>query len=109
MTKDLELSKDLEFWNIKQVAKYYDVSESTIRRRIRDRKNGIGSFIIPVFGFGKVAKFRRSDVENWNEVEPEIITVETPTQRNRKVELAQQGLASLGIKVPQKNSTKKGA
>ena len=42
-------------------------------------------------------------------MEPEIVTVETPTQRNRKVELAQQGLASLGIKIPQKNSTKKGA
>jgi len=96
------MTKDLEFWNIKQVAEYFGVSESTIRRRLRDRKNGVGSFLIPVFGFGKVAKFRRSDVENWSEVEPEIITVETPTQQNRKVELAQQGLAHFGIKVSKK-------
>ena len=96
------MSKDLEFWNIKQVAAFYGVSESTIRRRLRDRKNGIGSFIIPVFGFGKVAKFRRSDVESWSETEPEVVTVETPTQANLKIEQAQKGLAGLGIKVSKK-------
>ena len=96
------MTKDLEFWNIKQVAEYYGVSESTIRRRIRDRKNGIGTFIIPVFGFGKVAKFRRADVESWNEDVPEVITVETPAQQNRKVELAQKGLADFGIRVSKK-------
>jgi len=98
-----------ELMNIKEVAAFFQVSESTIRRRLRERKHGDGSFPVPVFGFGRIARWRRADIENWNEVEPEIITVETPTQRNRKVELAQQGLASLGIKVPQKNSTKKGA
>ena len=103
------MSKDLELWCIKQVADYFCVSVSTIRRRLRERKSGDGSFPIPAFGFNRIARWRRADIENWSEVEPEIITVETPTQRNRKVELAQQGLASLGIKVPQKNSTKKGA
>ena len=95
------MSKDLEFWNIQQVAAFYAVSESTVRRRIRERKNGNGTFPIPVFGFGRIARWRRSDIESWNEVEPEIITVETPAQQNRKVELAQKGLASLGFKVPQ--------
>ena len=93
------MNKDLEFWNTKQVAAYFGVSESTIRRRIRDRKNGVGTFLIPVFGFGKIAKFRRSDVENWSSAVPEIVMVETPAQQNRKVELAQEGLARFGIKV----------
>jgi predicted DNA-binding transcriptional regulator AlpA len=98
MPKDLEL----ELWDIKQVAEYFCVSESTIRRRLRDRKNGIGSFIVPVFGFSRIARWRREDIENWNEQEPEIVMVETLTQRNRKVELAQDGLATLGIKVPKR-------
>ena len=94
--------KTTEFMNIKQVAEYFGVSESTIRRRLRDRRNGIGSFLVPAFGFGKIARFRRTDVENWSEVEPDIVTVETPSQQNRKVELAQKGLADFGIKVPKK-------
>ena len=98
-----------ELMNIKEVAAFFQVSESTIRRRLRERKHGDGTFPIPVFGFGKIARFRRADVENFCEVVPEVVAVETPTQRNHKVELAQKGLASLGIKVPQKNSTKKGA
>jgi len=86
-----------ELMNIKQVAEYYSISESTVRRRLRERKNGDGTFPIPIFGFGRIARWRKSDIESWSEIEPEIVTVETPTQRNRKVELAQQGLASLGI------------
>ena len=91
-----------ELMNIRQVAEYYAVSESTVRRRIRERKNGDGTFPIPIFGFGRVARWRRSDIENWSEVEPEIVTVETPTQVNHKIEQAQKGLASLGIKVSKK-------
>ena len=96
-----------ELMDVKQVADYFGVSVSTIRRRLRDRKNGIGTFIMPVFGFGKIAKFRKSDLESWSEVEPDIITVETPAQQNHKIELAQKGLASLGIKVPQKSSQRR--
>jgi len=91
-----------EWMTVKEVAEYFCVSESTIRRRIRDRKNGIGTFLVPAFGFGKIARFRRTDVENWSEEVPEIITVETPAQQNRKVELAQKGLADFGIKVSKK-------
>ena len=94
------MTKDQELWNIKQVATFYAVSESTIRRRIRERKNGEGTFPIPIFGFGRVARWRRSDIEIWNEEVPEIISVETPAQQNRKVELALDGLAGLGYKVP---------
>ena len=88
-----------ELMNVNQVAAYFGVSVSTIRRRLRDRKNGDGTFLVPVFGFGKIARFRRSDVENFCEVVPEIVTVETPAQQNHRVEQAKKGLAGLGIKV----------
>ena len=91
-----------ELMDVKQVAEHFGVSESTIRRRIKERKDGEGSFPVPVFGFNRVARWRRLDIENWNEIEPEIITVETPTQKNQKVKQAQSGLAALGIKTPKK-------
>ena len=89
-----------ELMNVKQVAEHFGVSESTIRRRIKERKDGEGSFPIPVFGFNRVARWRRFDIENWNEIEPEIITVETPSQTKSRVKAAQTGLAALGIKTP---------
>jgi len=89
-----------DLMNIKQVAEYFQVSESTIRRRLRERKTGDCTFPVPIFGFGRVARWHKSDIESWNEIEAEIVTVETATQRNRKVELAQKGLAELGIKIP---------
>ena len=96
------MTKDSEFWNIQQVAAFFGVSESTIRRRLRDRRNGVGTFLVPAFGFGKIARFRRVDVENWCEEVPEIVTVETPAQQNHKIKVAQEGLAGLGIKVQKK-------
>ena len=89
-----------ELLNVKQVAFFFGVSESTIRRRIRERKNGDGTFPIPIFGFGRIARWRKSDIESWSEIEPAIITVETPAQQNSKIVAAQKGLAGLGIKVP---------
>jgi len=89
-----------ELMNVKQVAEHFGVSESTIRRRIRERKDGEGSFPIPVFGFGKIARWRRYDIENWTEIESEIITIETPSQTKSRVKAAQTGLAALGIKTP---------
>ena len=86
--------------NVKQVAEYFGISESTLRRRLRDRKNGEGTFPTPIFGFNKVARWRRYDIENWYETGPDIITVESPTQINRKVESAKKSLTTLGIKVP---------
>ena len=81
-----------ELMNIKQVAEYYAVSESTVRRRLRERRNGDGTFPIPIFGFGRVARWRRSDIENWCEAVPEVIVAETPAQQNHKIEVAQRGL-----------------
>ena len=88
-----------ELMNVRQVAEFYRVSESTIRRRIKERKAGDGSFPIPIFGFGKVARWRRSDIEDWNEIEPEVVHIETPAQQNSKVQLARQGLSDFGIKI----------
>ena len=85
--------------DIKQVANFFGISESTVRRRLRDRKNGEGSFPIPVFGFNRIARWHRADIESWSEIEPEIIVVETPAQKNRRVESAKKGLTTLGINI----------
>jgi len=91
--------------NVKQVAEHFGVSESTIRRRIRERKDGEGSFPVPVFGFNRVARWRRFDIENWSETEPEIIAIETSAQVSRRVKAARSGLAALGYKVPKGNES----
>jgi len=92
--------------DIKQVANFFGISESTVRRRLRDRKNGEGSFPIPVFGFNRIARWHRVDIESWSEIEPEIIMVETPAQKNRKVESAKKGLAALGVNVSKGTESK---
>ena len=57
-----------ELMNIKQVAEYYSISESTVRRRLRERKNGDGTFPIPIFGFGRIARWciaKRDGSTDW--------------------------------------------
>ena len=64
------MNKNNDLFTIQEVCQYYGLSEQTIRRRIRESREGAGSFPRPIFGYGRKALWRRSDIENWSETEP---------------------------------------
>ena len=68
------MTKSSDLLNIQDVCKFYGLSEQTIRRRIKDSKEGISSFPRPIFGYGRKALWRRSEIENWTETEQEQAT-----------------------------------
>ena len=53
--------------NIREVAQYFGVSQKTIRRRVADRKNGIGSFPLAIFDCTQKSIWYRSEIEGWKE------------------------------------------
>ena len=65
------MKKTSTLLNIQEVCKFYGLSEPTIRRRIREAKQGTGSFPAPIFGYGKKALWHRKDLENFREIEPQ--------------------------------------
>jgi excisionase family DNA binding protein len=65
------MSRSTELLTVQEIADYFGVSTQTIRRRIKAAKSKKSSFPSPVFGYGKKALYRRSEVVGWKEtVEP---------------------------------------
>jgi len=69
--KTKKLNDDL--LDLEGVCNYFGLSESTVRRKIRDTREGRGNFILPLFGSKCRIVFRRSDVANWKGEEAETI------------------------------------
>ena len=65
------MKKNNTLLNIQEVCKFYGLSIQTIRRRIREAKQGTGSFPAPIFGYGRKALWHKTDIENWKESEPQ--------------------------------------
>jgi len=62
------MGKSSEVLTIQEVAQFYGVSEQTVQRRIRDSREGRGTFPRSVFGFGRKALFHRAEIEQWKEL-----------------------------------------
>lgn len=57
-----------ETMTLQEVSAYFGLSEQTIRRRMKDARNGRSTFPRPIFGSGgRKALWRKTDIENWNE------------------------------------------
>ena len=101
------MTKSLELWGIKEVAAYYGVSETTIRRKVRKRReNGFG-FVIPIFSQGSKLLWRRVDVENFQceDVEPIVFNSSpVPSPQMKSHEQAQRELRALGVKLPNQSN-----
>ena len=63
------MKKNNVLLNIQDLCKFFGLSEPTIRRRIREAKQGIGSFPAPIFGYGKKVLWYREDIINYRETE----------------------------------------
>ena len=100
------MTKSLDLWDITEVASYYGVSESTIRRKVKKRReNGFG-FISPIFSQGSKLLWRRVDVENFRcedadtiVFNPSPVPAILATQTKSHAQ-AQRELRALGVKLP---------
>ena len=101
--KTKELNEDL--LDLESVSRYFGLSESTIRRKIRDRRENKGTFPLPLFGTKCRIVFRKSDIESWGGEDAEVVTF-TPslappiTQGLQSSTQVRKGLEALGIKFP---------
>ena len=101
--KTKKISEDLI--DLNGVCDYFGLSESTVRRKIRDTREGKGNFVLPLFGSKCRIVFRRSDIESWKGEDSEVVTF-TPTmlppnpQVVQSNEQVRKGLEAYGIKLP---------
>ena len=101
--KAKKISEDLI--DLKGVCDYYGLSESTVRRKIRETREGRGNFVLPLFGSKCRIVFRKSDIENWRGEDAEVITF-TPLLTPPNLQVIQsdaqvrKGLEAFGIKFP---------
>jgi predicted DNA-binding transcriptional regulator AlpA len=101
--KAKKLSDDL--LDLEGICNYFGMSESTVRRKIRETREGRGNFILPLFGSKCRILFRRSDVESWKGEEAEIINFSpslpplTPQVLPSDAQV-RKGLEAMGIKYP---------
>ena len=96
---------DDDLIDLEGACRYFGYSESTIRRKIRDTREGRGNFILPLFGSKCRIVFRRSDLESWKGEDAEVIHF-TPSLPPPKPHVEQnitkihKQLADLGVKLP---------
>jgi predicted DNA-binding transcriptional regulator AlpA len=101
--KNKKLNDDL--MDLQAVCEYYGLSESTVRRKIKDTREGRGNFILPLFGSKCRIVFRRSDVESWKGEDCEVVSF-TPSLPPHNPQVlpssskVRKGLEAFGIKFP---------
>jgi predicted DNA-binding transcriptional regulator AlpA len=67
------MNSNPDLFDLNQVCTYFSLSESSIRRKVRQAREGVGNFPLPLFGSGCRVLFKKSDIENWNGEEAEVI------------------------------------
>jgi predicted DNA-binding transcriptional regulator AlpA len=100
------MQKSQDLLDLKEVASYFGVSESTIRRKVKKRReNGCG-FILPLFSQGSRLLWRKSDVLSWEGEGQEEVIMYTPSVpslapvQTKSHSQVQRELRALGVKLP---------
>ena len=89
------------------VCAYFNLSESSIRRKVRDSRDGIGNFPLPLFKSRCRVLWRKSDIEAWRGEDAETVSF-TPSQvplGHSAVQIpssaqVRKGLEALGVRLP---------
>ena len=95
------------------VCAYFGLSESTIRRKVRERRAGASTFPLPLLKSRCRVIWRRSDIEAWRGEDGESITF-TPLQvplNQRAMEIpssaqVRRGLEAFGISLPNQSGNR---
>ena len=100
------MTKSQDLWDINEVAAYFGTSESTIRRKVKKRReNGYG-FVPPLFSAGSRLLWRRADIESWQgEGSEEVVmfmpsTPPMPPVSQQSHAQVQRELQKLGVRLP---------
>ena len=99
------MTKSVDLLDINEVANYFGISESTVRRKVKkSRENGFG-FILPLFSQGSKLLWRKEDVLSWTGENSETIVFNPsvpsiPATQMKSHVQAQRELRALGVKLP---------
>ena len=101
------MNKNPDLFDLADICAYFNLSESTIRRKVRESREGTGNFPLPLFGSGCRVLFRKSDIESWRGADAEVITytppLTLPTHQATPVKTNAQvcrELKALGVRLP---------
>ena len=107
------MKKNDDLWSLTEVCEYFGLSESTIRRKIRDSRDGTGNFPLPLFGSKSRVLFKKDHILNYEGEDAEVIRFNPlpiqPTQPVRTMSNAQvdKELAKLGVRLPAQSDSGK--
>ena len=98
------MTKSEDLLNITDLCNYFGLSESTIRRKVRDSRDGQGTFPLPLFRSGCRVLWKKSDIESWNGEDGEVIRYTAsptlPAIQPKTSAQVRKGLEALGVKLP---------
>jgi predicted DNA-binding transcriptional regulator AlpA len=72
------MMKNKVVYDLTDICSYYGLSESTIRKKVRESRSGESNFPLPLLKRGCKALWRKSDIEAWGGEDGEVIHI-TPT------------------------------
>ena len=77
-------TKSEHLFDLADVCGYFGFSESTVRRKVQDSRNGLGNFPLPLFRSGHRLLWRREDILFWLGEDDEAIALapSVPTESN---------------------------
>ena len=101
------MKKSDDLFDLNDMCNYFGLSESTIRRRVRNSRDGNGNFPLPLFASGSRVLWRKSEIESWRGEDAETITFTAtpgpPSVQTRHANQVRKGLEELGIKFTDNN------
>ena len=106
------MNTSTDLLSLDDICRYFGVSESTIRRKVRDRRDGNGTFPLPLFKRGCRLLWRKSEIEAWQGEDGETVMF-TPSQvppNQRAIQIpssaqVRRGLEAFGISLPSPSSS----
>ena len=104
------MQKSPDLLDLADICAYFGLSESTVRRKVRDSRDSKGNFPLPLFKSGCRVLWRRADIENWKGEDGEVITLAPPPPVSLSRQAGQvkseaqirKGLEALGVKLTPK-------
>jgi len=102
------MKKSDDLFDLTDICNYFGLSESSIRRRVRNSREGNGNFPLPLFSSGSRVLWRKSDIESWRGEDADVITFSaTPIPQTvppgRNADKVRKGLEALGVKFNDNN------
>jgi len=101
------MKKNPDLMDITEVAEYYGISESTVRRKIKKKRETGYGFLLPLFAHGSRLLWRKEDILAWEGEGTEEVLMFTPSvpatlpaAQTKSHAQVQRELRALGVRLP---------